>query len=72
MDRNLKLLRMRPKSEEIEGGIIIERRLTMLINAPISKPKKRREYIQKVEDGYDPDLDDYYMEDWFPKDRSRD
>jgi hypothetical protein len=44
----------------------------MLVNAPICKPKKRREYIQKVEDGYDPDLDDYYMEDWFPKDRSRD
>jgi hypothetical protein len=35
----------------------------MLINAPTRKPKKWREYIQKTEDGYDPDLDDYYVED---------
>jgi hypothetical protein len=40
-----------PKSEEIENAIIVERRVTILINAPISKPKKRRECIQKIEDG---------------------
>jgi hypothetical protein len=40
-----------PKSEEIENAIIVERRVTILINAPTSKPKKRRECIQKIEDG---------------------
>jgi hypothetical protein len=48
------------------------RGVTMLINAPTRKPKKRSEYIQKIEDGYDPDLDDYYVEDWFTKDGSCD
>jgi hypothetical protein len=36
------------------------------------KPRKGRKYIQKMEDGYDPNLDSYYVEDYFPKDRSRD
>jgi hypothetical protein len=39
---------------------------------PTRKPKKRREYIQKIEDRYDPDLDDYYVEDWFTKNGNRD
>jgi hypothetical protein len=68
----LKLLRMRTKSEETESAINVMRGVTMLINAPTRKPKKRREYIQKIEDGYDPDLDDYYVEDWFTKDGSHD
>jgi hypothetical protein len=72
MDKNLKLLWIRLKSEEIESAIIVERRVTMLVNASTSKPKKRREYIQKIEDAYDPDLDDYNVEDWFPEDGSRD
>jgi predicted RNase H-like nuclease len=65
---------MQTKSEEIESAIIVERRVIVLIDAPTlvvdissSKPRKRRKYIQKIEDGYDPDLDDYYMEDCFPK-----
>jgi hypothetical protein len=62
----LKLLRMRTKSEETESAINVMRGVTMLINAPTRKPKKKREY------GYDPDLDDYYVEDWFTKDGSRD
>jgi hypothetical protein len=40
-----------PKIEEIESAIIVVRGVTMLINAPTRKPKKRREYIQKIEDG---------------------
>jgi hypothetical protein len=72
MDQNLKLLWMRPKSEKIEGAINVERRVTIIVNAPISKPKKIRDYIQKVEDGYDPELDDYDVEDWFPEDGSHD
>jgi hypothetical protein len=40
-----------PKIEEIESAIIIVRGVTMLINAPTRKPMKRREYIQKIEDG---------------------
>jgi hypothetical protein len=47
----LKLLQMRTKSEETESAIIVVRGVTMLINAPTRKPKKRREYIQKIEDG---------------------
>jgi hypothetical protein len=43
-----------------------------LINAPTRKPKKRREYIQKIEDGYDLDLDYYYVVDWFTKGGSHD
>jgi hypothetical protein len=72
MDQNLKILWMRPMSEKIEGAINVERRVTIIVNAPISKPKKRRDYIQKVEDGYDPELDDYDVEDWFPEDGSHD
>jgi hypothetical protein len=52
-----------PKTEEIESAIIVVRGVTMLINAPTRKPRKRREYIQKIEDGYDSDLDGYYAED---------
>jgi hypothetical protein len=65
---------MQTKSEEIESAIIVERRVIVLIDAPTlvvdissSKPRKKRKYVQKIEDGYDPDLDDYYMEDCFPK-----
>jgi hypothetical protein len=61
-----------PKTEEIESAIIVVRGVTMLINALTRKPRKRREYIQKIEDGYDSDLDGYYAEDWFPKDGIRD
>jgi hypothetical protein len=61
-----------PKTEEIKSAIIVVRGATMLINAPTSKPKKRREYIPKIGDGYDLDMDDYYGGDWFPKDGSRD
>jgi hypothetical protein len=68
----LKLLRMRTKSKETKSVINVMRGVTMLFNAPTRKPKKRREYIQKIKDGYDLDLDDYYVEDWFTKDGSRD
>jgi hypothetical protein len=41
----------------------------MLINAPTlagdissSRPRKRKKCILKIEDGHDPDLDGYYME----------
>jgi hypothetical protein len=51
----------------------------MLINAPTlavnlssSRPWKRRKCIRKIEDGHDPDLEGYYEEDCFPKDRSHD
>jgi hypothetical protein len=64
-----------PKTKEIESATIVERRVTMLIDAPTliidlssSKPSKRRKCIWKIEDGYDPDLDGYYVEDCFPKD----
>jgi hypothetical protein len=46
----------------------------MLINAPTlsvnlssSRPMKRRKCTQKIEDGHDPDLDGYYMEECSPK-----
>jgi hypothetical protein len=65
MDRLLILPINAPKTEEIESAIMIVRGVTMLINAPTNKPKKKREYIKKIEDGYDPDLDDYYVEVWF-------
>jgi hypothetical protein len=61
-----------PKTEVIESAIIVVRGVTMLINAPTIKPKKRREYIQKIDDKYDIDLKDYYVEDWFTKDGSHD
>jgi hypothetical protein len=66
-----------PKTKEIESATIVERMVTMIIDAPTLvvdlsslKPRKRRWYIQKIKDGYDPDLDHYYVEDGFPKDRS--
>jgi hypothetical protein len=34
-----------PKTEEIKSAIIVVRGVTMLINAPTRKLKKRREYI---------------------------
>jgi hypothetical protein len=78
VDRNLKLPWMKTKSEEIESYTIVEKRVTMQIDAPTlvidissNKPWKRRKYIQKIEDEYDPDLDDYYMKYWFP-DRGHD
>jgi hypothetical protein len=79
VDRNLKLLWMQTKSEQVISATIVERMVTMLIDAPTlvinlssSKPRKRRKCIRKIEDGYDLDLDRYYVEDWFPKDRSHD
>jgi hypothetical protein len=69
---HLKLLWMRTKSKETESAIIIVRGITIVISAPTKKPKKRREYIQKIEDGYDLDLGDFYVEDWFTKDGSID
>jgi hypothetical protein len=68
MDRLVILPIDAPRTKEIECAIIVVRGVTMLINAPTSKPKKRREYIQKIEYRYDPDLNDYYVEDWFAKD----
>jgi hypothetical protein len=79
VDRNLKLLWMQTKSEQVISATIVERMVTMLIDAPTlvinlssSKPRKWRKCIRKIEDGYDLDLDRYYVEDWFPKDRSHD
>jgi hypothetical protein len=50
-----------PKTKEIESATIVERRVTMLIDAPTllvdastDKPMKRR---KNIEDGYDPYLD---------------
>jgi hypothetical protein len=57
-----------PKNTKIKSAITAHRRVIMPINATTSKPRKRRKYIQKIEDEYDPDLDSYYMEDCFPKD----
>jgi hypothetical protein len=66
-----------PKTKEIESATIVERGVTMLINAPTlvidlssSRPRKRKKYIQKIKDGYDPDLDGFYVRDCFPEDRS--
>jgi hypothetical protein len=68
-----------PKTKEIKSATIVERRVTMLIDAPTlvvnlssSRLRKRRKCIPKIEDGYDPDLDGYYVEYCFPKDRSHD
>jgi hypothetical protein len=79
VDRSLKLLWMQTQSEQIISSTIVERGVTMLIDAPTlvvdlssSKTRKRRKCIQKIEDGHDLDLDGYYMEDCFPKDRSHD
>jgi hypothetical protein len=65
---------MQTQSEQIVSAIIVERGVTMLIDVPTlavnlssSRPRKRRKCIQKIEDGHDPDLDGYYMEECFPK-----
>jgi hypothetical protein len=44
---------------------------TVVVDLSSSKPRKRRKCIQKIEDGHDLELDGYYVEDCFPKDRSR-
>jgi hypothetical protein len=69
VDRSLKLPRMQTQSEQIVSATIVERGVTMLINAPTlagdissSRPRKRKKCILKIEDGHDPDLDGYYME----------
>jgi hypothetical protein len=58
-----------PKIKEIENATIVERRvsilidaLTLVVNLSSSRPRKRRKCIRKIEDGYDPDLDGYYVE----------
>jgi hypothetical protein len=65
---------MQTQSEQVISATIVERGVTMLINAPTfaidlssSRPRKRRKCIQKIEDGHDPDLDRYYMAECFPK-----
>jgi hypothetical protein len=65
---------MQTQSEQIISATIVERGVTMLINAPTlavdissSRPRKRKKCIPKVEDGHDPDLDGYYMEECLPK-----
>jgi hypothetical protein len=67
---------MQTQSEHIVIATIVERGVTMLIDVPTlaidllsSKPKKRRKCIRKIEDRYDPEMDGYYVEDCFPKDR---
>jgi hypothetical protein len=40
---------------------------TLAIDPSSSRPRKRRKCIHKIEDGHDPDLDGYYMEECFPK-----
>jgi hypothetical protein len=74
VDRSLKLLWMQTQSEQIISATIVERGVTMLIDAPTlvinpssSQPRKKRKCIRKTEDGHDPDLDAYYMEECFPK-----
>jgi hypothetical protein len=58
-----------PKIKEIKNATIVERRvsilidaLTLVVNLSSSRPRKRRKCIRKIEDGYDPDLDGYYVE----------
>jgi hypothetical protein len=65
---------MQTQSEQIISATIVERGVTMLIDAltlvvdlSSSRPRKRRKCIQKIEDGHDPDLDGYYMEQCFPR-----
>jgi hypothetical protein len=74
MDRSLKLLLMQTQSKQIISATIVERGVTMLINARTlvvdlssSRPRKWRKCTQKVDEGHDPDLDGYYMEECFPK-----
>jgi hypothetical protein len=74
VDRSLKLLRMQTQSEQIVSATIVERGVTMLINAPTlavdissNRPWKRKKCIPKIEDGHDPDLDGYYREECLPK-----
>jgi hypothetical protein len=40
---------------------------TLAIDLSSSRPGKRRKCIQMIEDGHDPDLDGYYMEECFPR-----
>jgi hypothetical protein len=65
---------MQTQSEQIVSATIVERGVTMLINAPTlvvdlssSRPRKRGKCIQKIEDGHDLDMGGYYMEECFPK-----
>jgi hypothetical protein len=65
---------MQTQSEQVISATIVERGVTMLIDAltlvvdlSSSRPRKRRKCIQKIEDGHDPDLDGYYMEQCFPR-----
>jgi hypothetical protein len=74
VDRSLKLLRMQSEFEQIVSATIVERGVTMLINASTlavdissSRPRKRKKCIPKIEDGHDLDLDGYYMEECLPK-----
>jgi hypothetical protein len=78
VDRSLKLLWMQTQFEQIISATIVERGVTMLIDVPTlavdlssSSPRKRRKCIWKNGDGHDLELDGYYVEDCFPKDRSR-
>jgi hypothetical protein len=78
VDRSLKLLWMRTQSEQIVSATIVERGVTMVIDVPTlvvdlssSRPRKRRKCIRKIEDGHGLELDDYYVEGCFPKDKSR-
>jgi hypothetical protein len=40
---------------------------TLVVDLSSSRPRKRRKCTQMIEDGHDPDLDGYYMEECFPK-----
>jgi hypothetical protein len=40
---------------------------TLALDLSSSRPGKRRKCIQKIEDGHDPDLDGYCMEECFPR-----
>jgi hypothetical protein len=78
VDRSLKLLWMQTQSKQIVSATIVEGGVTMLIDVPTlvvdlssSRPRKRGKCIRKIEDGHDPEMDGYYVEDCFPKDRSR-
>jgi hypothetical protein len=74
VDRSLKLLWMQTQSEQIISATIVERGVTMLINAPTlaidissSRLRKRKKCIPKIEDGHNQDLYGYYMEECLPK-----
>jgi hypothetical protein len=77
VDKILKLIWIQTRSEQVISATIVEREVTMLIDVPTlaidlssSRTRKRRKCIWKIEDGHDPELDGYYVEDCFPKDRS--